>query len=118
MGYHIGDYKADGKDHWGWFVGQFMDAPEIKTDVVEVKYAEFPIGPTDHGLKTSATFECSIIVSGKVRAIIGDDELEISAGEFVAIEPGTPNNLVLEILEPTRIFTIKAPSDPTAKKVL
>ncbi|HPG37384.1 hypothetical protein KC976_03355 [Candidatus Saccharibacteria bacterium] len=118
MGYHHSQYQADGQDHRGWFIGSFMENPAARTDVVEIKYTEFPVGPTEHGLKTSGTFECSIMVSGKARAIIGDDEKIWQAGDFIAIEPGTPNNLVLEILEPVQIFTVKAPCDPTAKKVI
>jgi hypothetical protein len=34
------------------------------------------------------------------------------------IKPGVPNNNVFEILEDVSGITIKAPGDPTAKKVI
>lgn len=118
MSYHIGKYSEDNKMNRGWFVGSFMENNVTKTDVMEIKYAEFPVGLTNHGLKTSATYECSIFISGKARAVVGDDEIIIEAGDYVAIQPGTPNNLILEILEPVKVITIKAPCDPNAKKLI
>ena len=50
--------------------------------------------------------------------MINGDEVEINAGDYIAIEPGTPNNLVVETLEDSAGITIKAPSDPAAKQVI
>lgn len=118
MSYQIGKYNTDNQENRGWFIGSFMTDEASKTDVVEVKYAEFPVGPTNHGLKISATYECSIFIEGKAKAIIDGKEYTVSAGEYIAIQPNTPNNLVAEILEPVKVFTIKAPCDPSAKKMI
>lgn len=118
MTYNIGQYTIDNKDNRGWFIGSFMKNEANRTSVVEIKYTELPTGPTNHGLKTSTTYECSIFISGKSRAIIDGVEHIIGAGDYVAIQPNTPNNLVVEILEPVKIITIKAPCDPSAKKII
>lgn len=118
MSYHIGNFKQDAPAHRGWFVGTFIEEGAARTSDVEIKYWEFPTGSTTHDTKVSAIFECTIVLSGKIRGTIDGKDIELSAGEYTAIEPGTPNNLVIEIIEPATGLTIKAPSDPSAKKVL
>lgn len=118
MGYTTGNYKQDAPAHRGWFVGTFIEKGAAHTSDVEIKYWEFPIGPTTHDTKVSAIFECTLVLSGKIRGTIDDAEITLSAGSYIAIEPNTPNNLVVEILEPSTGLTIKAPSDPSAKKIV
>ena len=118
MSYTVGDYKQDAPNHRGWFIGTFIESGAAKTDDVEIKYWEFPIGATTHDTKTSAIFECTIILSGRCRGVVDGQDIELKAGDYIAIPPDTPNNLVVEIIEPTSGFTIKAPSDPSAKKVI
>lgn len=86
--------------------------------VLQIVYWEFPEGLTGHPLKSSAIIECTFILQDKARAIINGEEIIIQTGDYVVIEPGTPNNLVEEILEYTVGLTIKAPSDPSAKVIL
>jgi len=94
------------------------DAPRKNSDV-EIKYWEFSKGETgNHPAKVSSIFECTIVLKGKLKAMINGDEVEINAGDYIAIEPGTPNNLVVETLEDSAGITIKAPSDPAAKQVI
>lgn len=104
----------------GWVVGAFFDGPDVRRCAdLEVKYGEFRQGADpQHPTKVSATTEFTLILSGAVRAVVGSDELILSEGDYVLIHPGTPNNTVLEILEDACILTVKAPSDPTAKRVL
>lgn len=118
MAFAIGNYAHDAPAHRGWFVGTFIEEGAARTSDVEIKYWEFPLGPTTHDTKVSAIFECTVILSGKVRGTIDGENIVLSAGDYVAIEPGTPNNLVVEILEPSTGLTVKAPSDPSAKKVI
>ena len=118
MSFHIGNYKNDAPNHRGWFVGTFIENGAAKTEDVEIKYWEFPTGPTTHDTKTSAIFECTIILNGRCRGTVNNEPVELKAGDYIAITPGTPNNLVTEILEPTTGLTIKAPSDPSAKQVI
>jgi quercetin dioxygenase-like cupin family protein len=118
--YYVGSYRNDGlrDPHRGWIVGTFKEASPRKNEAVEIKYWEFKTGATDHPLKQSATIECTFILKGKTRAMIADEEIILVAGDYVVIEPGTPNNTVVEILEDAAGLTVKAPSDPSAKKVL
>jgi quercetin dioxygenase-like cupin family protein len=124
-GYVSGSMKedADRLGRGGWIAGTFFSDDEGEhvraTDVLEVKYWSFsPGGEHSHETKTSDTLEWSAILEGKVRALLGDEEKVLSAGDYVLIHPGTPNNLVLEVLDDVIAVTVKAPSDPSAKKVV
>jgi mannose-6-phosphate isomerase-like protein (cupin superfamily) len=118
--YYVGSYRDDSlnEPNHGWIVGKFKDAVPRKNNEVEIKYWEFKVGLNDHPAKESAIIECTFILSGKAKGFIGDNEVILQAGDYIVIQPGTPNNIVAEILEPTSGLTIKAPSDPTAKKIL
>ncbi len=118
--FYIGSYRDDGlnEPNRGWIVGKFKDRAPRKNDEVEIKYWEFEVGFNDHPAKESEIIECTFILSGKTKGFIGDNEITLQTGDYVVIQPGTPNNIVAEILEPTTGLTVKAPSDPTAKKVL
>lgn len=118
MPYAIGNFQEDSKNHRGWFVGTFIEEGAARTSDVEIKYWEFPAGPTSHDTKVSAIFECTIVLSGKICGTIDNKNIELSAGEYIAIEPGTPNNLVAEIIEQATGLTVKAPSDPSAKRIV
>lgn len=117
--YYVGSYRDDGLNdpNRGWIVGKFKDTPPRQTNDLEIKYWEYEVGTTDHPSKESATIECTFILSGKTKGFVGADEIILNAGEYIVIQPNTPNNLVAEILKPTTGFTIKAPSDPSAKRV-
>ena len=118
--YYVGSYRDDGLNdpNRGWIVGKFKDTLPRKNDEVEIKYWEYEVGMTEHPLKESSIIECTFILSGKTRALIDSQEIILKTGDYVVIKPGIKNNTVLEILEPTSGLTIKAPSDPGAKKVL
>lgn len=114
---------ADSIGRGGWVVGSFF--PESgqdgvrHTEQLEVKYWGYPKGEqTHHGTKVSETIEWSMILTGTVLARVGDEELKLGAGDYVLIHPGTPNNLVSEVLESVSAITVKAPSNPTAKHQL
>lgn len=118
MSFAVGNFKQDAPSHRGWFIGTFIEKGAAKTEDVEIKYWEFPVGQTTHETKTSAIFECSLFLTGSCKGTVNGQEVTFKAGDYVAIEPNTPNNIVMEITEPVSGFTIKAPSDPTAKKVI
>jgi mannose-6-phosphate isomerase-like protein (cupin superfamily) len=113
-------YREDGLNdpNHGWTLGTFKDDTPRKNEAVEIKYWEFPVGPTSHQLKESSIIECTFILKGKAKASINGEEVMLQAGDYVVIEPGTPSNIPTEVLEAAVGLTIKAPSDPTAKKVL
>lgn len=119
--YYVGDFREDGLNgpNRGWIVGTFIENAPRKNEEVEIKYWEFKTGETvGHGTKVSAIIECTFILKGKTKCLIGDDIIELKQGDYIVIQPGTPNNTVAEILEDTAGLTIKAPSDPTAKKLV
>jgi quercetin dioxygenase-like cupin family protein len=119
--YYIGSYREDAVNgpNRGWIMGTFMaDGPRKNSDV-EIRYWEFPKGePTNHPMKVSSIIECTIILKGETKAIIDGKEVILRQGDYVVITPGTPNNNNSEILEDCAGITIKAPSDPTAKKII
>ncbi len=103
----------------GWVVGKFLADPTRYTTEIEVKYWEFEVGNNHgHPAKTSDTTEWTYILTGRVRCEIEGQSLELKAGDYILIHPGTPNNTVAEILESASGICVKAPSDPTAKKIL
>ena len=118
--YYVGYYREDGLNgpNRGWIVGKFMDELPRKNNSVEIKYWEYKVGETDHPMKESSIIECTIILKGKIKAVINGDELVLKAGEYVVVEPGIPNNTATYVLEDTIGLTIKAPSDPSAKKIV
>ena len=118
--YYVGDFRHDAEvnGHRGWLVGKFMDQKPQRVDEVEIKYWEFDPGPTRHGTKASNTFECTFILDGETIALIGERETRLAEGQYIVISPGTPNNLVKYVVRRVRGLTVKAPSDPDAKRVV
>ena len=119
--YYLGGFRKDGLDgpNRGWIVGTFIESEPRKNEEVEIKYWEFKAGEeVGHGTKVSAIIECTFILKGRTRCLVGDDEIELKQGDYIVIKPGTPNNTVVEIIEDAVGLTIKAPSDPTAKKLV
>lgn len=125
QGYVAGSMEEDarrlGRGGWiaGIFFGQDPDEALRTTDVLEVKYWSFPRGGGgSHTAKTSATLEWSMVLSGTIRAQLGDDSVVLQAGDYVLIHAGTSNNLVTEVIEDVTAVTVKSPSNPAAKTVL
>ncbi|HEX8226281.1 MAG TPA: hypothetical protein VF572_00265 [Candidatus Saccharimonadales bacterium] len=119
--YYIGQYREDGLHghNNGWIVGTFLADQPRKNEDVEIKYWEYAAGESVKSYKkVSAIIECTFILKGSTRCLIGDDEVILRTGDYIVIHPGTSNNTVAEILEDVVGLTIKAPSDPTAKKIL
>lgn len=107
----------------GWIVGVFFSEDPTEaaraSEQIEVKYWSFERGGSAaHPMKSSSTIEWTLIIAGKVRAEIGDEHVILSAGDYALIHPGTPNNVVAEVLEDVVGVTIKSPSNPDAKTVL
>jgi len=118
--YYVGDFKHDARTNGqrGWLIGKFMSQKPHKVDDVEIKYWELEPGPTGHRTKKSATFECTFILDGETIGLIDNRETRLVGGQYVAISPGTPNNLVKYVVKRVRGLTVKAPSDPSAKQIL
>jgi mannose-6-phosphate isomerase-like protein (cupin superfamily) len=124
-GYVTGSLREDAErlGHRGWVAGVFFadDAAEAAraTEALEVKYWSYERGGgQSHPAKVGATIEWSLILSGRVVARLGDEHVELGAGDYALIHPGTPNDMVAEVLEDVTAITVKAPSDPSAKRPL
>lgn len=103
----------------GWVFGAFFPEEDPHhTEDLEVKFWRFPAGPTGHLLKTSSTTEFTVILTGTVEAVVGDQKFTVNAGDYVLIHPGTPNNVGHYVNQPATGLTVKSPSDPDAKKVI
>lgn len=118
--FYVGSFRKDGLEepNRGWIVGKFKEDFPRKNNEVEIKYWEYGVGKTDHPTKVSSIIECTFILAGKSMAVINGQQLMLNAGDYVVIEPGIPNNTVVEVLENIQGLTIKAPSDPSAKKIV
>ena len=119
--FYVGDYKSDGLNgpNSGWIVGTFIDSEPRKNEALEIKYWEYAAGDVvKQYLKTSSIIECTFILKGSTRCLIDDQEIILKGGDYIVIQPGTPNNTVAEIIEDVVGLTIKAPSDPSAKKIV
>jgi len=95
-----------------------MESSPRRTGDIEIKYWEYPAGPTEHPAKISKTTEVTFILKGETVAEIDGERLVLKAGDYVVISPDTPNNTVVEILSNAAGLTVKAPSDPFAKKII
>jgi quercetin dioxygenase-like cupin family protein len=119
--YYVGNLNYDAKNggHRGWVVGTFMEDDTVrKNESVEILYWEFPKGQIDHPTKTSTIIEVTIIIEGSIAGDIEGKPLTLKKGEYIVIKPGTVNNIAKEALSHVVGLTIKAPSDPNAKKIV
>jgi uncharacterized cupin superfamily protein len=103
----------------GWFVGEFMKQKPRRTDLFELKYWENTVEDfTPHVMKTSCTIECTLILAGRVKGEIAGQPVDLSAGEYVVIAPGTPNAIPQKVIENAKGMTVKAPSIRVAKHIM
>ncbi len=118
--YYVGSFREDGLNdpNRGWIVGKFKDSKPRKNNEVEIKYWEFQAGPTDHSTKISSIIECTFVLTGLIKGTVEGHEITLKAGDYIVIQPGVTNNLVVEIIKPATGLTIKAPSDPSAKSIV
>ncbi len=119
--YYVGNIREDAKNgsHRGWVVGSFMEDELVqKNDAVEILYWEFEPGKIDHPTKTSSIIEVTIILEGSITGEIEGKPITLSKGQYIVIRPGVVNNIAQNALEKVVGITIKAPSDPSAKKVV
>lgn len=113
--FYAGYYRQGKKENWGWLVGHFMDNAQ-KSSHLEVKYWEFKAGePTNHPPKKLTVVECTMILQGKTKGFIGNENITLSEGEYVVIPPGVPNNLNMETIDDVQGITIKSPSVANSK---
>jgi mannose-6-phosphate isomerase-like protein (cupin superfamily) len=117
--FYTGSYRKDGLEgpNRGWILGEFMADTPRKNSAVEIKYWEFTKDEAiNHIAKVSSIIECTLILKGSVKGLIDGKEVTLKEGDYFVVEPGVPNNVPTEVIENCAGLTVKAPSDPTAKK--
>ncbi|OGI82070.1 hypothetical protein A3E95_01855 [Candidatus Nomurabacteria bacterium RIFCSPHIGHO2_12_FULL_44_22b] len=117
MNYYKGKYSVDRENRKNeWLVGPFMNerGPDYRgTKHMAIKFWEFKKDkPKEHNTKFQRfCTECTILLSGKLKAMIDNEEFEFNAGEYVVIPPNIKSNLAIELLtDKAEGITIKAPS--------
>ena len=119
--YYVGEFRKDSIEgpNFGWIIGRFMKDPPRKNEEVEIKYWEFKVDEeSNHPKKVSSIIECTFVLSGKLKAIIDNEEIILKQGDYIVIKPGIMNNTISQVLENATGLTIKAPSDLNTKTIL
>lgn len=115
----VGKVSKQQEDLKGWLIGQFLpeDTP-FKDNNVEIYYKTFPKGDTTDKLhRHPQGKEYLIVISGKAKMRIGDEIIELQAGNYVAIPNNTPDCLV-KVKEDFSIIGVRYPSIPDNKILL
>lgn len=114
-----GNIDIQGKEMRGWLVGHFFpsDSP-FRDDNLEIYYKSFPIGDIGDRLHVHPHGkEYLIVLSGRARIMVGDEEVFIEKGDYLAMPSGVLDKLV-EVLEPLTIVGARYPSVPNNKVLL
>lgn len=114
--YYVGNFKKGFENTKGWFVGDFLPEGFAKTDKVEIKYFNHNSGEKFDFYKHNQKLEIGIILSGKMRLIIGEEEFILEGGQFWYAEKGQV--VFQEFLEKTEGFAIHAPCVPRDKEMI
>lgn len=111
----IGKIKTQMIEKRGWLVGQFIDESEFKDQNIEIYYKTFPVRDTSDKLHYHPQGkEYMIVLAGKARFLLGDEELILEDGDYISIPSGTPDQII-EVLEEFTIIGIRYPSIPDNK---
>ena len=103
----------------GWLVGQFFpDDSPFQDKNVEIYYKNFPVGDIGDKLHVHPQgTEYLIVLSGKFKMRIGEDEVILEKDDYIKIPNGLPDKII-EVLEPTTIIGLRYPSVPNNKTFL
>ena len=114
MNYEVGKIR-DQKAMRGWLCGQFFpECSLLKTNQLEVKYTRMMPGEADPEHYHPAGEEMLIVVEGKMRVILDEEEHVLRGDDFVFQKSGTRETLA-EVIEPTTFVVIRTPSVPDNK---
>jgi len=115
--YFAGNWIEVGKDHRGWFIGDFFEnGHPLKTKDVEVFYHERKAGDICKAHYHQKKVEVIIFLEGEAKYTINGKQNILKAGDFIFIDV---NNVVEgEYLKPSKIISIHSPSILTDKVVV
>ena len=114
--YFLGNINE--KNEYGnWFVGSFLEEGHpCKTDKVEFLHRVVEKGHVCKPHYHEEKLEILIMLKGKAKYKINDDELMVTEGNFIFIDV---NNVIqVEFLEDSQIIVIHSPSLPKDKVVV
>lgn len=114
--YYVGNFKTGFENTRGWFVGGFLPEGVTKTDKIEIKYFLHQKGEKYDFHKHNHMIEIGIILSGKMRLIVADEEFILEGGQFWFAEKGII--VMQEYLDQTEGFAIHAPCVPSDKEMV
>jgi len=111
----IGKIKTQITEKRGWLVGQFIDNPEFKDQNVEIYYKVFQAGDISDKLHYHPQGkEYMIVLEGKVRFRLDNEEVALETGDYIAIPNGIPDQII-EVIERLTIIGVRYPSIPDNK---
>lgn len=114
--YYVGNFKSGFEKSNGWFVGSFLPEGFAKTNDVELKYFNHIAGEKFDFHKHNKKIEIGIILSGKMKLIVNNEEFIVESGQFWFAEKGEV--VMQEFLEKTEGFAIHAPCVPSDKEIV
>jgi quercetin dioxygenase-like cupin family protein len=101
-------------DYRGWFIGDFIKEGDVrKTDKFEILYMENKAGAIFDSHLHKEKVELLIILEGKAKYKVNDQEVLLEKGSYLYIDAG--NVISGEFLEDSKVFVIHSPSIPTDK---
>jgi mannose-6-phosphate isomerase-like protein (cupin superfamily) len=109
--YLIGNAIEDGKNHRGWFVGNFIENQIAHTTDVEIKWDEPKKGTKrdDWSINTTA-HTLTVVIFGMQRVTFQDKSFDLGPGDYFLSQPGVPHKY--EILEDSLTMSVRWPSLP------
>ncbi|KAJ8908737.1 hypothetical protein NDN08_005442 [Rhodosorus marinus] len=118
-GLQYGNAALEGKERGGWFAGHFVNAENLlKTDRVEVKWAELTIGTNDkHATLNIKSDTLCILISGTFLVDFGKQKVLLERrGDYVFWIPEVAH--AWSAVSDAVILTIRWPSLPHDQRLL
>jgi len=117
MGLCLGNAEAEAIKHRGWVTGHFMPEGDLHySRDVEIKWGKHKAGEKSRGYpewSAGDSTTCTILISGKIRQEFQQHNIGVvleNEGDYALFGPGVPHRW--EVLEDTRILTVRWPSGP------
>jgi len=119
MSIEIGKVSTQRAEKRGWLVGQFFpEDSDFHDDNVEIYFKKLAKGDISDRLhKHPQGNEYLVVISGKLIYQLGEDEITLENGDYVAVPGDTPDKII-EVIEDTEILGVRYPSIPNNKVFL